>query len=135
MSDRWGGCRIIIADVNRQGCQDSKNELDGILIVRDHCSMIAQRYCLYIERKEAAANLARFYALSIEPSLFGEVCFIRRWGRIGTRGRSLTHPCATEREAVALFLDHLRRKRQRGYRILGATSAKQACANGAQTSA
>nr|WP_245279184.1 WGR domain-containing protein [Mesorhizobium loti] len=60
--------------------------------------------------------MARFYALSIEETLFGQVCLVRRWGRIGTRGRIVQHSFDDEREAVELFLDLLRAKRMRGYR-------------------
>ena len=80
--------------------------------------MITQPYHLYTERRDAARNMTRFYALSIEPSLFGEVCLIRRWGRIGTHGRSMTHPCDSEAAAVTLLLDLLHRKRRRGYIML-----------------
>lgn len=78
--------------------------------------MIAQRYRLYIERKDADRNMARFYALSIEETLFGQICLVRRWGRIGTQGRIVQHSFENESEAVALFLRFLRAKRTRGYR-------------------
>ncbi|UVK57613.1 WGR domain-containing protein (plasmid) [Mesorhizobium sp. AR02] len=78
--------------------------------------MIAQNYRLYIERKDAGHNMARFYALSIEETLFGQICLVRRWGRIGTRGRIVQHSFDDEREAVELFLDLPRAKRTRGYR-------------------
>ena len=78
--------------------------------------MIAQHYRLYIERKNADQNMARFYALSIEETLFGQICLVRRWGRIGTRGRIVQHYFDDEGEAVALFLHLLRAKRTRGYR-------------------
>lgn len=34
--------------------------------------MIAQSYQLYVERIDARKNMARYYAMSIEPNLFGE---------------------------------------------------------------
>ncbi len=77
--------------------------------------MIAQRYQVYVERREAGRNMARFYALSIEETLFGTPCLVRRWGRIGTRGRSVQHSCDDEAEAVGLFLHFLRAKKMRGY--------------------
>lgn len=77
--------------------------------------MIAQRYRLYIERLDAGRNMARFYALSIEETLFGQTCLVRRWGRIGTRGRTVQHSFEDERAAVELFLELLRAKRMRGY--------------------
>ena len=40
-------------------------------------------YRLYCLRIDNARNMARYYTLSIQPTLFGEV---RYWGRIGTRG-------------------------------------------------
>lgn len=78
--------------------------------------MISQPYHLYIERRDASRNMARFYALSIEPTLFGQVRFVRRWGRIGTVGRTLQHSFDDEGDAVDLFLAVLRNRRQRGYR-------------------
>ncbi|MBY5854142.1 WGR domain-containing protein [Rhizobium leguminosarum] len=78
--------------------------------------MIAQRYQLYVERTDASKNMARYYAMSIEPNLFGEACLIRRWGRIGARGQGREHHFAREEEAVRLFLQLLRKRRSRGYR-------------------
>ena len=77
--------------------------------------MIAQPYQLYVERTDASKNMARYYAMSIEPNLFGEACLIRRWGRIGARGQRLIHHFKREEEAVGLFLQLLRQKRRRGY--------------------
>ncbi|MBX5206796.1 WGR domain-containing protein [Rhizobium sp. NZLR11] len=77
--------------------------------------MIAQPYQLYVERTDARKNMARYYAMSIEPNLFGEACLIRRWGRIGAKGQRLIHHFETEEEAVGLFLRLLRQKRRRGY--------------------
>ncbi|MGX5668362.1 WGR domain-containing protein [Rhizobium daejeonense] len=79
--------------------------------------MITQRYQLYIERTEQAKNMARFYSVSIEPNLFGDACLTRRWGRIGTMGQMLVHHFKREEEAVELFLDIVRQKRARGYRL------------------
>jgi hypothetical protein len=41
-----------------------------------------------VERIDARKNMARYYAMSIEPNLFGEACLIRRWGRIGASGQA-----------------------------------------------
>ncbi|MDS7598452.1 WGR domain-containing protein [Agrobacterium tumefaciens] len=77
--------------------------------------MVTQRYQLYVERTNRAKNMARFYAMSIEPNLFGQTSLTRRWGRIGTRGQMIVHHFETENDAVELFLDLLRQKRSRGY--------------------
>jgi predicted DNA-binding WGR domain protein len=92
--------------------------LDALASARDHVAMITQRYQLYIERTDRARNMARFYALSIEPNLFGEACLTRRWGRIGTAGQVLIHHFEREKDAVVLFLELLRQKRGRGYRTV-----------------
>jgi predicted DNA-binding WGR domain protein len=65
--------------------------------------MIAQQYQLYIERRDPDRNMARFYALSIEETLFGQARLIRRWGRIGTIGRTVQHSFDDEGKAVGLF--------------------------------
>ncbi|WP_173514506.1 WGR domain-containing protein [Sinorhizobium psoraleae] len=78
--------------------------------------MISQPYRLHVERSDPSRNMARYYAMSIEPNLFGDICLLRKWGRIGTKGRMMVHHLGREEEAVRLFLDLLRKKRNRGYR-------------------
>ncbi|MGV1793632.1 WGR domain-containing protein [Rhizobium sp. A37_96] len=79
--------------------------------------MIAQPYHLYVERTDPTKNMARYYAMSIEPTLFGQACLVRRWGRIGAGGQRLVHYFEREEEAVDLFLALLKQKRSRGYRL------------------
>ena len=62
-----------------------------------------------------ARNMARFYTLSIEPTLFCDVCLIRRRGRIGTRGQTKTMSFSHEEIAIALFARLQRQKTKRGY--------------------
>ena len=72
---------------------------------------------LVLERRNASRNMARFYVLAIEPTLFGEVALVREWGRIGSWGRRRLdlHP---NRTAAAESLDAwLARKARRGYRV------------------
>lgn len=80
--------------------------------------MTALPHHLYAERRDAARNMARFYALSIEPTLFGDVCLTRRWGRIGTRGQMKAMSFAQEEDALAQFARIGRQKASRGYREL-----------------
>lgn len=77
--------------------------------------MLNQPYHLYTERTELTKNMARFYAMEISQTLFGEVCLTRRWGRIGTSGQRMSHHFEREDDAVKLFLDIARQKRARGY--------------------
>jgi predicted DNA-binding WGR domain protein len=86
--------------------------------------MIAQRYQLYVERTDTSKNMARFYAMAIEPTLFGDVCLTRRWGRIGGQGQEMRHSFPCEEDAVGLFLDLLRQKRNRGYHLKGRAPAR-----------
>ncbi len=78
--------------------------------------MIVQPYHLYVERIELEKNMARFYALAVQPTLFGEVSLVRCWGRIGTRGQQKVHIFDEEKHAIGLFLELLLKKRKRGYR-------------------
>ncbi len=77
--------------------------------------MTVQPYRLYIERIDPSKNMARYYALSIEPNLFGGTSLVRSWGRIGSRGQQKIHVFDSEVKAVDLLLSLLRRKRSRGY--------------------
>lgn len=79
--------------------------------------MLIQPYHLYVVRVDPARNMARFYTLSIEPTLFGTPRLLRRWGRIGTSGRAMVHDFEREEEAVELFLALLRERRAHGYRL------------------
>ena len=79
--------------------------------------MQKQPYHLYVERVDPDRNMARFYTLAIEPTLFGTPRLLRRWGRIGTFGQTKVHDFEREEEAVALFLALLRERRAHGYRV------------------
>lgn len=103
--------------MNRSLHTDSKLSLDEKNETGDSCAMLAQPYYLYIERVDPDRNMARFYTLAIEPTLFGTPRLLRRWGRIGTLGRSMVHHFEREEDAVALFLELLRERQARGYRV------------------
>ncbi len=107
--------------MNRSDEIDSYLSLDENWRPSDYAGMLIQPYQLYVERTDAARNMARFYAMTIEPNLFGEVCLTRRWGRIGAQGQMKVQHFARERDAVAAFLDLLRQKRSRGYRAILST--------------
>lgn len=78
--------------------------------------MHAQSYRLHIQRVDPNRNMARYYELSLEPTLFGEISLVRAWGRIGRRGQRRVDLFATEKRAVEVFLEILRKKRAKGYR-------------------
>ncbi|NKL94416.1 WGR domain-containing protein [Rhizobium leguminosarum bv. viciae] len=103
--------------MNRSDVIDSYLSLDENWRPGKYAALLIQPYQLYVERTDEARNMARFYAIAIEANLFGEVCLTRRWGRIGAQGQMKVQHFARERDAVAAFLDLLRRKRSRGYRV------------------
>lgn len=78
--------------------------------------MSKKSFHLHVQRVDATKNMARFYRLAIEPTLFGEFSLVRNWGRIGTRGQEKVLVLENEKQALAAFLDILRRKRKKGYR-------------------
>lgn len=41
-------------------------------------------------RVDPEKNMARFYEIDVQPTLFGEVTVERHWGRIGAAGQSKT---------------------------------------------
>ncbi len=71
---------------------------------------------LHLERHDPVRNMARFYALSLDVSLFGEALLVRRWGRIGTRGRERADVFVSPDEAAAAMQALASRKVRRGYR-------------------
>ena len=72
---------------------------------------------IVLERIEPARNIARYYALSIEPTLFAKHTLIRRWGRIGSLGRERLQFSGGEDASQAQVTPEtwLARKRKRGY--------------------
>ena len=71
---------------------------------------------IHLHRIDPARNMARFYRMSSTPSLFGDICFVREWGRIGRPGRVRIDLYETGEEAIAAREALSRVKRQRGYR-------------------
>ncbi|WP_446951960.1 WGR domain-containing protein [Rhizobium leguminosarum] len=102
--------------MNQSHVIDSNVSLDVAVPFDDDANMTVQPYHLYIERADPAKNMARYYAMEIGQTLFGEPCLTRRWGRIGRRGQEKHHVFEREEEAVRLFLDLAKQKRARGYR-------------------
>ncbi len=67
-------------------------------------------------RIDPARNMARYYGLTVEASLFGDHAVVRRWGRIGTRGRFLIELHESAEAARRRFEALAAAKRHRGYR-------------------
>jgi len=60
-------------------------------------------------------NMARFYGIEVQPTLFGEMSVLRNWGRIGTKGRGMMVTYKDEYQAAAALLKLDKQKRRRGY--------------------
>ena len=71
---------------------------------------------LILYRLDPARNMARFYTLSLETTLFGDVSLTRRWGRIGTLGREIVELHRDHATAQAALDRLISMKRRRGYR-------------------
>jgi predicted DNA-binding WGR domain protein len=72
---------------------------------------------LVLDRYDHEQNMARFYVLSIEENLFGDMTLVRGWGRIGTVGRNKIEIYENEGRATEALETWLRRKIRRGYSI------------------
>lgn len=70
---------------------------------------------LHLTRCDPDLNMARFYVIALEPTLFGEVSLVRSWGRIGSRGQMMMETFAEVRDANAAAVRISRVKRRRGY--------------------
>ncbi len=68
-----------------------------------------------LRKRDPARNMARFYAPSVQHSLFGSWSLIREWSRIGRGGRVKIDLCDSLEHAGAAFNVMLRQKQRRGY--------------------
>ncbi|MBS0988650.1 WGR domain-containing protein [Acetobacter okinawensis] len=73
---------------------------------------------LYLQRICAEKNEWRYYAMSIQPDLFGGAFLMRRWGRIGTAGHLRLDQYADEGAATNALAHLAQKKLKRGYRVI-----------------
>eukprot|EP01036_Dinobryon_divergens_P011850 gene11850-15959_t len=74
--------------MNRIAETDSETRLDCPSGQADSVLGRKAMVMAHLHRIDTDANMARFYCIDLAATLFGEVTVLRRWGRIGTRGRS-----------------------------------------------
>jgi predicted DNA-binding WGR domain protein len=74
---------------------------------------------LVLDRCDPTCNMARYYVLSIEPSLFGETTLVREWGRIGRPGQRKIELYENQSRAIEALETWLQRKGRRGYLLRG----------------
>lgn len=70
---------------------------------------------VHLRRIDAEQNMRRFYRISMQPGLFGDVALIREWGRIGTRGQSKEEWFENEAAAQHAGDTLTKQKQRRGY--------------------
>lgn len=70
---------------------------------------------LRLHRIDPDRNMARYYELSVEPTLFGDYAAVRCWGRIGSGGQARETWCRSLAEAAAAVARLAEAKRRRGY--------------------
>ena len=70
---------------------------------------------VHLRRIDPDRNMARFYTMSVQPTLFGEWALLREWGRIGSAGRIVQRRFASEQEAALAMTAHLKARLAHGY--------------------
>lgn len=80
-------------------------------------------------RRDRARNMARFYTISLEPTLFGEAALVRNWGRIGSRGQVLMETFPQVATAVEAGAKIEQMKRRRGYAEFAKTNPSERALN------
>jgi predicted DNA-binding WGR domain protein len=78
--------------------------------------MSTEQFKIHLVRTDTKRNMARYYHLSLEPSLFGDYSVLQNWGRLGTHGQVRVALYVDRRSAMEHFLDITKKKKARGYR-------------------
>lgn len=55
---------------------------------------------MHLHRIDHDRNMARFYSMQVQKTLFGEWTLFREWGRIGSAGQRKAEAFASEAEAA-----------------------------------
>lgn len=72
---------------------------------------------LVLDRCDPSCNMACYYVLSIETSLFGDASLIREWGRLGRPGQRRVELYENQSCAMEALETWLQRKQRRGYML------------------
>lgn len=79
----------------------------------------------YLEKRRPDCNQYRYYAIQVQPTLFGGWIVQREWGRIGHPGTVRETHYPTQQEAQAAGPWWCQRKQRRGYRTMGIPHVSQ----------
>ena len=69
---------------------------------------------LVLDRIDEPSNMARYYVLSVEPTLFGDTALVREWGCIGVSCRRRIDLYEHDAAAKVAIGTWLKRKSRRG---------------------
>lgn len=71
---------------------------------------------VYLTRVDDAKNMARYYRMSLQPTLFGEWAVVREWGRLGRGGQVKANAFLEEADALDAMMTLESSKVRKGYR-------------------
>ena len=72
----------------------------------------------HLRRIKPDRDMARFYAMSLQPTLFGDWALLQEWGWIGSLGRMVSGFFATELEAAVALEKQRAAKLRKGYQAV-----------------
>jgi predicted DNA-binding WGR domain protein len=90
-----------------------------MVVAKDNAPAIQlemSRKLLHLRCIDPAKNKRRFYAMSVEPTLFGEWDLVREWGRIGQGGRVRHDVFSSVGDALDALAALAKQKSRRGYK-------------------
>jgi predicted DNA-binding WGR domain protein len=70
-----------------------------------------------LKKTDETQNMHRFYRMSLQPDLFGNISLLREWGRIGYRGQIRVDTHEEKAEAAKAMIKLATEKQRRGYRL------------------
>jgi predicted DNA-binding WGR domain protein len=70
---------------------------------------------IYLTRHDESRNMARFYTMRLQATLFAEWTLVREWGRIGRGGQVRQDTFKSADEAEQALVTIHRAKAKRGY--------------------
>jgi predicted DNA-binding WGR domain protein len=71
---------------------------------------------IVLTRTDRQQNMARFYKMDVQPTLFGTWSLVREWGRIGHTGTVRIEIYSTRGRADIALISSWSQKIRRGYR-------------------
>jgi len=89
---------------------------------RELPAVVGFRQYARFERIDPAENCERFYVLTLQPTLLGELALVRTWGRRGTQGQQRLEGSYPDRATAQPLVERLvRRRLTRRYQLVAWT--------------